>query len=296
MGLLVLFAVAALVIVLVGTTTLVRRMIRPHRKSLAFAIARQLPTEPAELGLTGEEITLRYEDGTSAPGWVIKGKSPEGPLVVLTHGWANSRYGSLSKATAYVPYASRVVVYDVRGHGDSTAHTTTLGVREAEDLLQLLNQVNRDGRPVVLVGSSMGSTATLRAAAALSRDDAPHRLAAVILDGPYCRDAEPVAARLRRDRLPAQPFAWLATQVLRQLIPGYGSYDGPQLAAQLRCPLLVLHGCDDPICNIASGRRIAQSAPRGRIVEFPGAGHGGLWHVDAKRYAEALRSTLFAGE
>ncbi len=292
MGLLVLFAVAALFIVVVGTLVLVRRMVRPNRKSYAFAIARKLPVDPAEFQLAAEETMLRYDDGTSAPGWLVQGRQADGPVIIITHGWANSRFGSLIKLPFYASFASMIVIYDVRGHGDSTAATTTLGVREADDLLALLDQVNREGRPVVLVGSSMGSVATLRAAAMLSRDDAPHRLVGVIVDGPYLKEAEPVAAHLRRDRLPAQPFTWLADRVLRLTLPGYGCYDAAAMAAKLTCPLLVLHGSEDPICSVASGRRIAEAARDGRLVEFPGAGHGRLWLHDEARYQNAVAAFM----
>ena len=288
MGLLILFSFALVVLIGVSTVVLARRMTHPHRKSYAFAVAQKLPLDPAQLQLRSQEITLKYDDGTSAPAWVIEGEDGAGPLVVITHGWANCRYGALLKAALYVPYAWRVVVYDVRGHGDSTARTTTLGGREAEDLLALLDQVEHEGKGVVLVGSSMGAVATLLAAAQLSRGEASHRLVGVVVDGPYCSQLEPVVTHLRRDGLPAQPVAWLAHQLLRLTVRGYGQYDGVRAARELRCPLLVLHGTDDPICSIDSGRAVAQVAGRGRLIEFAGAGHGGLWSFDRERYAQAL--------
>ncbi|GIE99960.1 alpha/beta fold hydrolase [Paractinoplanes rishiriensis] len=50
------------------------------------------------------------------------------------------------------------------------------------------------------------------------------------------------------------------------------TWHGPRLR-ELRAPILVLHGEQDPLIRPAAGRRIAASVPGARYVELPGTGH-----------------------
>ncbi len=176
MGLLILFAFAAAWIVAIGTLALIHHMRHPFRKTFAVAMARGKPTDPRELGLAAREVTFRFDDGETSPGWIIEGKKSEsaaftgdasrspGPTIVLTHGLNDSRFGALKRVPSLVPFASRVVIYDLRGHGDSTAKVTTLTAKEPDDLIAVMNQVD-DGTPFVLVGHSMGAGIAIVAAA-----------------------------------------------------------------------------------------------------------------------------------
>ena len=114
MGPLILFAVAVVLLVLAGTAALVRAMQRPPRKTYAYVLANGLPCDPAELGLSYTEQQFTFPDGSSTMGWLIEGADPAGPIVVVSHGWGSSRYGSLGRVPLLTGFASRVVVYDAR--------------------------------------------------------------------------------------------------------------------------------------------------------------------------------------
>jgi len=159
MGLVVLFSVALAIIVVVGEVWLIRLLRRPPRRTFGAALARGFPTEPKDVGLTGEPVTFRLPDEHTTEGWVIRGDEPDGPIVVMSHGWSSGRFGLLVRAPLLTLFASHVVVYDLRGHGDSSAPVTTMGPREVDDLLAIVEQVQPADDPdrrVVLFGSSMG--------------------------------------------------------------------------------------------------------------------------------------------
>ena len=124
--------------------------------------------------------------------------------MILSHGWNSFRYGSLVRVGLLTPFVSQFVVYDLRGHGQSTATTSRLGTTEADDLLEIIDQLDDHDAPVVLFGTSMGAGTAIAAAATL-RGRGGKRIAAVIAEGPYRHFREPIVGQLRCRRIP-RPF------------------------------------------------------------------------------------------
>jgi len=293
-GLLLLFLVAGALVIILVTWRLFYSLTHPYRCTYAVAAARGLPTDPADLELDAREITIRFDDDTTTPCWLIEGDNhdPAAPIVILTHGWANGRYGVLPLARVYTPYARRVVIYDVRGQGESSARATTLGHRERDDLLTIMKHVQEPGerRPFVLAGSSLGAAITLLAADRLMTEaNGERQVAGVILEGAFSRDMAPVKRRLRLMRMPAQPFVYLTQMLLDgTYMRGYGGYDGAALARRLRCPLLMIHGANDRICPIDEARAIAAAAADATFITIPDGHHSRLAEVGPKRYLDAI--------
>ena len=111
MGLAILFSVALVVIIVVGTIGLISRMLHPQRKTYAGMLASGCPADPSELGLTADEVRFVTGDGSISPGWLIEGFKPDGPDIVVTHGWNSSRYTALPKVALLARIAHRVVCF-----------------------------------------------------------------------------------------------------------------------------------------------------------------------------------------
>ena len=187
MGILILLSVALATILFVGASFIAQTLLHPPRKTFAVALARQLPTDPQALGAPFTERRFRFSDGLWSDGWIIEGANPAGPDVIFTHGWADSRFGALTWVPKIAPNAARIVVYDLRAHGDSPATTCQLGIAEAADLLALIDQIDDPpeaavDNTLVLWGHSLGA-ATAITAAALDAGRDSKRVAAVIADG-----------------------------------------------------------------------------------------------------------------
>jgi pimeloyl-ACP methyl ester carboxylesterase len=213
-------------------------------------------------------------------------------VIILTHGWGDSRLGALTRAPFLLPHCSRLVAWDLRGHGDSPGRCT-LGTRDVDDLLALIDRVG-GSHPIVLFGWSLGAGISIVAAA---RTSARTPVAAVIAEAPYRLAPTPARNVLRIRRLPyrwniAPAFALLGLDL------GVGAkwlgFDRAEHAARLAYPLLVLHGIWDAICPIEDAREIAARAPSASIVEIPGGGHHTLWSdADTRdRCAAAVGSFL----
>ena len=290
LGLIILLAFAAACIVLVGTVALIHRLSRPQRQTYASALARKLPTDPADLELTRVEQQVTFPDGSTTPVWIIDGDAPAAPAMIIAHGWGHSRYAALKRAELFKTRASKLVVYDLRAHGESTAARSGLGAIEADDLIELLRQLDLPER-LVLYGYSIGGSIAM-AAAARAPGELRCRIKAVIADGPFRLPLEPISAARRRRRYPVFPFVHLAWGYAALRLRRYRPFDRVEDAARLPCPLLVLHGTEDWRCPFESARKIAAAAPRGEFIAFQGRGLLALSKHERAEYLQAISRLL----
>lgn len=263
----------------------------PPRRSEGFAIARSLPSTPAEMTppKAFESWTFKCRDGRlELPVWDVRGDAPDGATVIVTHGWGESRVLALPRLEPLARGARRVVLWDLPGHGDAPRSTCALGTREVDDLCTLIEHLRRDPAcgPIVLYGSSHGAGVSIAAAARLGR---AAEITLVIAEAPYCVPPTPARRVLANRALPYRlnlPIAlrligWLNGAPRGWLRDG-GPFDRAALARQMVCPVLVLHGDLDEVCPVDDGRAIAAAGPRGsRIEVIEGGRHLDLW-TDAR--------------
>jgi uncharacterized protein len=255
-------------------------LLHPPRIAAGAAMARGWYIDPADAGYEAREWTFETRDGLRLPVWeVINAGQPDGPVVIFSHCWGGSRRESLQRVGFVIDRASRVILWDLRGHGEAGG-TSRLGTLEVDDLHDLMDKVAGDA-PVILYGYSMGAGVSIWAAAC---DERPDRVIGVIADGPYRWTREPVHALLLHNGLPSFPVLNTVHRALCVLIPRLRNSERAQFAARLRCPLLVLHGADDPVCPLNSALEVAQAAPESEFIIIPAGGHLNLHQTDAHRY------------
>jgi len=263
----------------------------PPRRTYAWAVSRRLPGDPGEMSPPLEfqrfEFTSR---GRKLIAWDIKGLRPDGPLIVLTHGWSDSKVGSLARVHALAPLASRLIAWDLPGHGES-AGACELGLHEAEDLLRLLDSAESSREiPIVLMGWSLGAGVSLVAAAKF-------KVAGVIAEAPY-RFAQTPAVNVMRARgspwqlnLPAA--LWLVKKRSGITNHDWRTFDRAERARSVPCPILILHGSDDTICPGAEASAIADAASHATLVEIPGARHNDMWTKETSREQATHATAVF---
>lgn len=287
LGLLQLLALGLAIAIAIATLLVIRRLRRPPRRTYAWAVARNLPGDPSELD-TPRDFTP-FEITTAAhrlPAWSIPGDDPDGPLVIATPGWGDSKIGILPRLPAILPKASRLIAWDPPGTGESTTTSArpglcALGTRESQILMDIIAQHAEPGERIVLLGWSLGAGAAIAAAALDAQSPAP-RVAAVIAEAPYRLPWTPAFNVLRMARLPHRingpiAFALLGLRLTRH--PTWKGFDRALHAARLRVPLLLVHGTADEICPLADSRDIAAATPDNlaALVPIPGAGHNDIW-------------------
>jgi pimeloyl-ACP methyl ester carboxylesterase len=146
------------------------------------------------------------------------GGSEDAPLVILSHGGGQTRFSWSRSARALVDAGFAVLSYDHRGHGQSdwSANSEYSPLDYAADLGSILLDL-RPGRPVALIGASLGGITSLLAA---SRR--PHQVRALVLV-----DVSPRVNSLGADRIrgfmAARPHGFASVEEAADAISAYRS-------------------------------------------------------------------------
>jgi len=220
--------------------------------------------------------------------------------VLVVHGFAehSGRYEHVGQWLAERGFA--VHAYDHRGHGRSAGRRCHVDRFDEylDDLALVLAQVRADAPddPLFLIGHSMGGLIV----ATFARERSPI-VAGVALSGAALavpennlriRIARLIRALFPRLRLsagldlnglasdPRVLEAYLADPLVErkmtaslaaELIGAVGR-TGPG-GADVKLPLLVMHGGDDSICAPAGSEQFAAAAPSARFIRYPGLRH-----------------------
>ena len=283
--LLLIIAAAILLIGLSGVCAHTARM--PPRRAAGWALAHSEPVSPEDKDIPYTEWTLERPDGARVCIWDVPGKDPDAPPMVMLHGWSRSKLTWLVRLDWWQARSSRLLIPDLRGHGDSTPDGSTLGQQDAEDIVAILERA--EIKEVVLVGRSLGSVVAIFSAALLQKID-PQSVLGVIAVSPYERLAHTIRARLKQRSLPTVPIVFLGMLFLK--IRGMNDPSTRNAAKKLSCPLLVIQGDSDPISNPADAERITNAAEHGELVMVEGAGHGDHWDLEKERLDNAVESFL----
>src|SRR5262245_52427279 len=83
------------------------------------------------------EETWKNSDSTQTVGWLLsQGKPSAG--IVLSHGYGSNRSEMLTLAFEFWKAGYNVLLYDLRGHGESPVKWSGLGTYEKDDLLSAI--------------------------------------------------------------------------------------------------------------------------------------------------------------
>lgn len=255
----------------------------PHRRTYAWAISRSQPGDPGELDepLAFESDEIDTEHGIT-PIWDIVGRDPQGPTVLMTHGWGSSRQGALKRIAGVIDHSARVIAWDLPGHGEAPG-SARMGSDEHLDAMRVLDSIGPCEQGLVLMGWSMGAGVSLKLAQAI-QDTADLR--GVICEAIYNQPVTPARAVLALRGMPhrlnlSPAIALIGTRL------GVGArwrgFDRKVIAQQVRVPLLLVHGDQDPVSPIADAQAVQRHAPNATLCTVKGAGHNNLWSDEVYR-------------
>jgi fermentation-respiration switch protein FrsA (DUF1100 family) len=228
-------------------------------------------TLPAEVGLAGvEERVLKTPDGARVVAWYGKARPGE-PTILYFHGNAGSLAARAPRIERFMGEGWGVYMMTYRGYGGGTGRPTeAANVADARLAYGALLLEGVEPSSVVLYGESLGSGVAVRLAT-------ERRVAGVVLDAPYTSVVKVAAAT----------YPFLPVRLLLA-----DRYESETYIAQVRAPLLVLHGERDNVIPVAMGRELFRLAnePK-RLAVFPNGGHSDLY-VDGNGALEAMRAWI----
>ncbi len=234
------------------------------------------PTEqtPANEGLGFQEVAFKSTDGLDLKGWWIPGDG-RSRAVVLVHGLEGSKSGQhvLKTASVYSQAGYGVLMFDLRGHGESEGKRTTVGYQEVRDVQGALSWLEEQGfepGEVVLHGWSMGGATVVRAAPQTG-------VAAVIEESGYAD-----LPLLLRDRLPQSsglpsffnPGIFLMANLFLDFDPwSVRPEEDVATLSEEGVPLLIIHSTDDEVVPFGQAEMLSASYPDAEVWKVEGYGH-----------------------
>jgi len=248
------------------------------------------PSDPAQYGLTYEEVAFPSRDGLTLRGWFIPASEARG-TVVFCHGHAGSMDPDVQYTPAFHQRGYNVLMFDFRGHGRSEGQYVSMGYYERQDLLGAVDYLQSRGIDQVgVLGFSMGG--------AVAMATAPHSEAirAVVSDGGFARLSDAISAGMRGRGLPA----FLASLVGRFILWLMGLRLGCPLseADPIRWvdkiaprALFIIHGALDPYVAVEEARELYTAAGEPKEIWIvPEAGH----RQADRRHPEEYRHRVLA--
>ena len=263
-----------------------------HAASCAHADGRGAVARSAEERLPLADVRFASASGVTVRAWFAAGR-PGGGAVLLLHGIGASRHVMLGRAEFLHRQGFAVLLPDFRGHGESDAAPTTYGALESRDAAAALAWLGEHacGERVGVIGVSMGGAAALLGEASLRTD-------ALVLESVYPTIREATADRLETWLGPLGFAGRWATPVALRWIgwrTGVGEAELRPIEriAEVRAPLLVLAGSDDPYTRAHEVRALFDRATAPKALwMIEGAKHEDLHAFAGTEYERRVGGFL----
>ena len=255
-----------------------------------------LEGDPGEYGLPYEEVTFSPRGDEWGDlvlrGWIVE-REGDGPTVILVHGLNSNRTGdnALELTGRLSGLGFSVLLFDLRGHGESDGDQLSAGYFERWDVLGAYDFLVRRGASpgsVGVLGWSMGGATALLAVA-----EEPS-IRAVVADSAFADVRDMIAQETARSTVfPewAVPAFIPGMIVMSRVLYGIdvGAVVPEKAAAGLDYPILVVHGDADSRIAVEQSVRIHASAPAGsELWVIRGSDHADAFIDAPDEYVERL--------
>ena len=238
-----------------------------------------------------EPITFKNDDNQTLHGFLFKRPDAIGTML-LCHGYKGSKefmYGFLDIFSDF-----NLLAFDFRASGESDGSYISMGYHEYKDILvacKILKANTPPGLPFVILGFSMGGSATLRAA---SRN--PGLADAYIVDSTFSElRAMFLQGYTKRVGLPFYPF-FPIIQKMFHYISNCDINDVNSIAAtrMINEPIMFVHSCDDEFITPDHSVKLYANAQHEESMVWigPHARHGFLHAYFPALYSQKSRRFL----
>jgi len=228
---------------------------------------------PASIGLVYEAVDFRATDGTQLTGWLIPGQNGA-PVVLFCMGNAGNISHRLETLQLLHDLGVATFIFDYRGYGSSKGKASESGLyHDAAGAMAFLHERGWTADRVIIFGRSLGAAVGMETALQTSP-------AGLIIEAAFTSIPD-----MGRYHYP----------LLNSLLGGMidAEYDNLDKIADLKSPVLLIHGRNDSICPPAMAEQLyVRAADRKQIHWIEGADHNNGLIVGGAAYRERLRKVI----
>lgn len=241
-----------------------------------------------------DTISLKTASGIHIDAWYSKSDSASKGTVLLFHGITSNKGLILPEASAFRSFGYNVLLVDFRGHGNSGGNTTTIGVRESEEVKLAYDYISGLGeKNIYLWGSSMGAVVVAKAMAEYNLQPA-----GIILEMPFASLQSHLRARARVlgfQGLPEKPFSFFVS-LWMGWEKGFNGlkHRTTDYVKKVNCPVLLQYGGRDTYVLNSETNSVfeAINSPNKKKVVYETAAHESLQLNDPVKWDTELETFL----
>ncbi|MBL8430298.1 MAG: alpha/beta fold hydrolase [Dechloromonas sp.] len=222
-------------------------------------------------GLPWQEASVPTASGKNLHGWFIPAGQGR-PALVIMHGWGGNAGMMLPLAAPLHAAGYSLLFVDARCHGLSDGDSFASLPRFAEDIEAALDwlakQQEVDPSALGVIGHSVGAGAALLAASRQST------IRAVISLAAFAHPAAMMRRWLASKNIPFWPLgAYILAYVQWVIGHRFDAIAPCNTIAQLRCPVLIVHGLEDDMVPVEEARQIfaARTSDAVELLLVPGS-------------------------
>ncbi len=262
-----------------------------------FTGPRQIKSVITEVpAFTFDSVRLKTEKGIVIDCWLGQADSASKGTVILFHGITANKGMLLHEADEFRYFGYNVMLVDYRAHGNSGGQTTTIGIRESEEVKLAYDYVAGKGeKNIFLWGSSMGAVVVAKAIAEYKLNPA-----GAILEMPFASLQTHLQARARGlgfHGIPEKPFGFFVTwwMGIERGFNGF-KHTTSSYVKKVNSPVLMQWGAMDSYVRKYETEKVygAIAAANKKLVVYDRAGHESLaqndpvkWRIETGRFLMA---------
>lgn len=253
--------------------------------------ATPLEFDKNQIGQRVSDVTFRATDGIQLVGWLYQGTNEK--AIMFVHGAGdqnrvNKIYGTPEIAKHFVDLGYTVLLFDLRGFGESQKTRMSFGQNEANDVTGAFNYlVEQEYEPseIGIISNSMGAITAIMAA------ESVNRAGAIVLDSPATHIKD-ITSNIMREENNVPDFLHPGIFLMAKLFYGVDIDKVRPIDRVMTLsdtPLLFLHGEEDTLIPPSHSEelfnKVSQNAQR---VTFPNTGHVETYVDNKEEYVELV--------
>jgi len=249
-------------------------------------------SSPADFGLEYADVSFPSRDGLTLRGWWLEGGDAN-PTIVVVHGSEGNRADPAERmlgiAKDLVSHGYNVLMFDMRGHGESGGEHISAGLCEKNDLLGAIDYIRSRGieNKIGVLGFSMGAAVCLMAAPESEEIDA------VVADAAYADLVSIIESEFaERSDLP-KFFIPIILSMTRNIYDvDFTAIKPEEAVKETSVPVFIIHGEQDEMIPVEHAYRLKEATqnPDSRLWIVPEAQHANSYLVRPIEYKEQVIS------